>query len=240
MSTIREVLRLRHEAGLSIRQISVSSKLSVGSIQSLLLKAAQANLKWPLADDLNEEQLASRLNPAANSDAVQDVCIPDWGYIHQELKRKGVTRQLLWEEYMEASSGRCYSYSQFCALHRDWTKRQKRSMRQIHRAGEKCFVDYCGVTVTIINPDDGSTRAAQVFVAALGASNYTYAEATWSQALPDWLASQTRMLSFFGGVPRMIVPDTLKSGVSKACRDGSEVRSDGGAQAASSATRVRI
>ncbi|MBM7422623.1 transposase [Spongiibacter marinus] len=120
--------------------------------------------------------------------------------------------------HTEQFPNRCYSYSQFCDLYRQWSKRQKRSMRQIHKAGEKCFVDYCGQTVPIVNGGTGEIREAQIFVGVLGASNYTYAEATFSQSLPDWLGSHTRMLAFFGGCPAMIVPDNLRSGVSRACR----------------------
>jgi hypothetical protein len=120
--------------------------------------------------------------------------VPDWTTVHQDLKRKGVTKQLLWEEYSALYPNRCYSYSQYCDRFRHWQKQQKRSMRQIHKAGEKCFIDYCGPTVPIINPQTGEIRTAQVFVAVLGASNYTYAEATWSQVLQDWLMSHVRTL----------------------------------------------
>jgi transposase len=134
------------------------------------------------------------------------------------LKRKGVTKQLLWEEYTEQYPNRCYSYSQFCDRYRHWHGLQKRSMRQSHKAGEKCFVDYCGPTVPIVNAHTGEIRPAQVFVAVLGASNYTYAEGSLSQLLPDWLASHVRAFEYFGGSTAIVVPDNLKSGVSRACR----------------------
>ncbi|MDT8952831.1 IS21 family transposase, partial [Aeromonas caviae] len=143
---------------------------------------------------------------------------PDWPSVHQELKRKGVSKQLLWEEYTQRYPNSCYSYSQFCDRYKSWCQLQKRSMRQIHKAGEKLFIDYCGPTVPIVSPTTGEVRQAQVFVAVLGASNYTFAEATWSQSLPDWLQSHVRAFEFFGGTPALLIPDNLKSGVSKACR----------------------
>tara|TARA_R110002167_G_scaffold64548_1_gene182624 strand:- start:4964 stop:5911 length:948 start_codon:yes stop_codon:yes gene_type:complete len=218
MRKIREVLRLRLAAGLSIRQISASTKVSTGSIQKQLSKAEELGLSWPLPDKLDDSQLALLFYPAADTRPSSRFQLPDWATMHQELKRKGMTKQLLWEEYTQNYPNRCYSYSQFCDLYRAWCKRQKRSMRQQHKAGEKCFVDYCGPTVPIISPSTGEIRQVQVFVAVLGASNYTYAEATLSQSLPDWLHSHVRMFEYFGGTPEMVVPDNLKSGVTTACR----------------------
>ncbi|WP_339755131.1 IS21 family transposase [uncultured Marinobacter sp.] len=218
MRKIREVLRLRLAAGLSIRQISASTKVSTGSIQKQLSKAEELGLSWPLPDKLDDSQLALLFYPAADTRPSSRFQLPDWATMHQELKRKGMTKQLLWEEYTQNYPNRCYSYSQFCDLYRAWRKRQKRSMRQQHKAGEKCFVDYCGPTVPVISPSTGEIRQVQVFVAVLGASNYTYAEATLSQSLPDWLHSHVRMFEYFGGTPEMVVPDNLKSGVTTACR----------------------
>lgn len=218
MRNIREILRLRFDAGLSIRQISASTKCSVGAIQKLLAKAKQQQLSWPLPETLDDVRLAQVFYPGADTDAGSRYQLPDWASIHQQLKRKGLTKRLLWEEYTEQYPNRCYSYSQFCDRYRHWRGQQKRSMRQTHRAGEKVFVDYCGQTVPIVNRHSGESRTAQVFVGTLGASNYTYAEATWTQALPDWLGSQTRMLDYFGGCPELVVPDNLKSGVQRACR----------------------
>lgn len=218
MRKIREVLRLRLEAGLSIRQISSSTKTSVGAIQKLLARADALNLNWPLPEDLDDGRLAAMFYPGADPTTSTRYQVPDWATVHQELKRKGMTKQLLWEEYTAQYPNRCYSYSQYCDRYRHWLKQQKRSMRQTHKAGEKCFVDYCGPTVPIINPQTGEIHTAQVFVAVLGASNYTYAEATWSQGLRDWLSSHMRTFEYFGGIPEMVVPDNLRSGVSKACR----------------------
>jgi len=218
MRKIRDILRLRLHAGLSIRQIRHSTKLSVGAIQKLLVRAEELELSWPLPEELDDARLAQLFYPDKDTRVSRRFQVPDWPAIQQALKRKGVTKQLLWEEYTEQYPNRCYSYSQFCDRYQRWLQRQKRSMRQIHRAGEKCFVDYCGVTVPIIQPVTGEVRDAQVFVAVLGASNYTFAEATLSQTLPDWLGSHVRMLAFFGGCPAMIIPDNLRSGVSRACR----------------------
>ena len=218
MRKIREILRLRWSGELSIRQIRASTKASVGAIQQLLTRAEAAGLSWPLPDDLDDAGLARLLYPGADTRVSSRYEMPDWAAIHQELKGKGVTNQLLWEEYAEQYPNRCYSYSQFCDRYRQWQRKQKRSMRQLHKAGDKCFVDYCGHTVPIVDRHTGEFHEAQVFVGVLGASNYTFAEATWSQTLPDWLGSHARMLAYFGGCPALIVPDNLKSGISRACR----------------------
>ena len=218
MRKIREILRLRHAAGLSIRQIRASTKVSVGAIQKLLAKADAQGLSWPLPPALDDQQLARLFYPNADTRASRRFQVPDWSSIHQELKRKGMTKQLLWEEYTQHYPNRCYSYSQFCDRYRHWLGLQKRSMRQLHKAGEKCFVDYCGPTVPIVCGRTGEIRSASIFVGVLGASNYTYAEATLSQALPDWLGSHVRMFEYFGGTTAIVVPDNLKSGVTRACR----------------------
>jgi transposase len=218
MRKIRDILRLRLSAELSIRQIRNSTKVSVGAIQKLLARADELGLTWPLPDDLDDSRLAQLFYPGTDTTVSSRYQVPVWPEIHQELKRKGMTKQLLWEEYTQQYPNRCYSYSQFCDRYRRWQKLQKRSMRQTHRAGEKCFVDYCGPTVPIISTGTGEVRDSQVFVGVLGASNYTFAEATLTQALPDWLGSHVRMLEYFGGCPELIVPDNLRSGVSKACR----------------------
>ena len=216
MRKIRDVLRLRLSAGLSIREISRSTKISVGSIQKLLSKAKALGLTWPLPDELDDSQLAVLFYPRADTQVSRRYQVPDWKTVHQELKRRPMTKQLLWEEYTQRYPNRCYSYSQFCDRYRHWCAKQKRSMRQHHKAGEKCFVDYCGPTVPIICASTGQVKQAQVFVAVLGASNYTYAEATWSQSLPDWLGSHVRMLKYFGGSPA----DDCSGQPQKRCQQG--------------------
>ena len=141
---------------------------------------------------------------------------PDWPTIHRELRRKDVTLALLWEEYRAAHPDG-YGYSRFCELYRRWEGRLAPTMRQHHVAGERMFVDYAGATLPVIDAATGTVRQAQLFVAALGASNYTFAEATWTQSLPDWIGSHGRALAWFGGVPAQIVSDNLKAGVTKAC-----------------------
>jgi len=217
MRKIRDVLRLRHAGGLSIRQINASTKVSVGAVQKLLAKAEALALGWPLPAELTEVELARLFYPDADTRVSRRFQVPEWSVMHQELKRKGMTKQLLWEEYTERYPNRCYSYSQFCDRYRRWRGQQKRSMRQTHKAGEKCFVDYCGHTVPIVCADTGEIHPAQVFVAVLGASNYTYAEATRSQSLPDWLGSHVRAFEYFGGLTAIVVYN-LRSGVKRACR----------------------
>ncbi|MCY4421375.1 MAG: IS21 family transposase, partial [Gammaproteobacteria bacterium] len=147
----------------------------------------------------------------------QDRGIPNWLRIHQELKHKGVTLFLLWQEYRETHP-HGYQYSWFCGRYREWRGKLDVVMRQDHRAGEKLFVDYAGQKVPIIDHTSGEIKEAEIFVAVMGASNYTFAEATWSQRLPDWIGSHVRAFSYLGGVPELVVPDNLRAGVSKAHR----------------------
>lgn len=218
MRQLREILRLRLSAGLSMRQIKNSQRVSLGVVQKIISTADVLGLDWAAIEKLNDLQLASQFYPEADTRQSRAFQCPDWVEVHRELKRKGVTKHLLWEEYTQTYPNRSYSYPQYCFLYGAWLKKQKRSMRQTHRAGEKLFVDYAGQTVPIVCPDTGEVRFAQVFVAVLGASNYTFCEATWSQQLPDWLGSHARAFAFLGGVPQLIVPDNLKSGVTRACR----------------------
>ena len=218
MRKLREVLRLRLSAQLSMRQIRDSLRISLGVIQKIIRKADELKLDWPAVDKLDDQQLARAIYPDSDVRTSGSFELPDWSDIFKELRFKNVTKHLLWEEYTQQYPNRSYSYAQYCYLYADWLKLQKRSMRQMHLAGDKLFVDYAGQTVPIVQGDTGEVRFAQIFVAVLGASNFTFAEATWSQSLPDWLGSHTRAFHFIGGVPRLVVPDNLKSGVTKACR----------------------
>ncbi len=218
MRKLKELLRLKFEAGLSQRQISSALHLSLGVVNKYVTAAQAAGILWPLPEELSESQLKRKLFPAQSSRSEPVYAPPDFAAIHQELKRKGVTRRLLWEEYAEANPNNHYQYAQFCVHYHQWRARLKLSMRQTHRAGEKMFVDYAGQTVPIINPITGEIYQAQIFVAVLGASNYTYAEATRSQQLHDWIGSHVRAFEFFGGVPQLVIPDNLKSGVGRADR----------------------
>jgi transposase len=215
---LKDILRLHHEARLSHRKIARSLGLSVGVISKYLTRARLAGIGWPLPPNTDEAQLLAILRPKRNGAATALLSEPDFAEMSVELSRKGMTRQLLWEEYAERHPKNHYSYSRFTVLYRAWFKKQRISMRQIHRAGEKLFVDYAGLTLKIIDSATGEERAAQVFVCVLGASSYTYAEATWTQRLPDWIGSHIRAFEFYDGVPEVVVPDNLKSAVSKACR----------------------
>lgn len=218
MQKLKELLRLHHEASLSQRQIARSLNLSVGAVSKYLRRAEAAGVTWPLPPEWSEAALAARLQPKRKPAEGSPVAEPDFTAIQRELQRKGMTLQLLWEDYARDNPDAHYSYSRFTVLYRRWRGKRQLSMRQQHRAGEKLFIDYCGPTVPVINPDTGEVRQAQVFVAVLGASSYTYAEATWSQSLPDWIGSHVRCFAFLGGVPEALVPDNLKSAVSRACR----------------------
>ncbi len=215
MRKIRDVLRLKFEAGLSDRQIAVAIGSSRSTVQECLKRARLAQLGWPLAPQLDDAMLLARLyrRPGAATKAP----LPDFPHIFRELSRVGVTRQLLWEEY-KATHPDGLQYTAFCIRYRRWLGSQERVLRQAHVPGDKLFVDYAGPTVPITDRHTGELRPAQIFVAVLGASNYTYAEATWTQRVPEWLGSHVRALQYFGGSPRAIVPDNLKSGVLRAHR----------------------
>ncbi|MBO0860625.1 MAG: IS21 family transposase [Chloracidobacterium sp.] len=217
MRKFNDVLRLKYEAGLSQRQIASALHLSLGVVNKYLNAAQSAGITWPLPDSLTESQLRRKLFPP-ESPSEPIYAQPDFAAIHQELKRKGVTRQLLWEEYADDNRNNHYQYTQFCFYYQQWRSRLRLSMRQIHIAGEKMFVDYAGQTVPIINPANGEILEAQIFVAVLGASNYTFAEASYSQQLHDWIGSHVRAFEFFHGAPKLVIPDNLKSGVTHADR----------------------
>jgi transposase len=218
MKKIKEIIRLRFSAGLSYPQIAASLRISAGVAHKIVKRAEAMGLSWPLPDELDETALEKMLYADSENSSSPSPVMPDFAKIHQELKRKGMTLMLLWQEYTAAHAPAAYQYTRFCVLYREWRAKLKTSMRQTHRAGEKMFVDYSGQTVPIINPLNGESKPAQIFVAVLGASNYTYCEATRSQTLPDWIGAHTRAFAFFQGCPEIVVPDNLKSGVSKACR----------------------
>ena len=213
MRKITEILRLKFEAKLSHAQIARAVGLSKGAVGKSVSLAQANGLSWPLPAGMDEAALQALLYPPRAG--VRRHLEPDHARIHTELKRKGMTLQLLWSEYAADAGDRAYRYTQFCEHYRQWVQRQKCSLRQVHRAGEKLFIDYCGPTVAVIDAESGEARQAQVFVAVLGASSYTYAEATWSQSLPDWIGSHQRALAFFGGVPALLVPDNLRAAVKR-------------------------
>jgi transposase len=215
MRSISEILRLRWEAGLSLRQIATSCRRSPATVREYLLRAETAHLRWPLPEELEEEALERLLFPPS-APSRERRPEPDWEAIHQQLRRKGVTLGLLWQEY-KAQHPSGYQHSRFCQLYHAWAGRLDPVLRQQYAAGEKLFVDYAGMTVPIVDRSTGEVREAQVFVAVSGASNYTYVEATWSQGLCDWISAHRRCFEFMGGVHALIVPDNLKSGVRSPC-----------------------
>jgi transposase len=215
MRKIREVLRLS-ASGLSKRKIATSLGVSPTAAGECIRRARSAGLSWPLPEGLTDEALECRLYPTPTVAAKDRRPQPDWVAVHRELRRPGVTLQLLWEEY-RAVHPDGFGYSRYCELHAAWDARLSPTMRQVHVAGERMFVDYAGTTLEVIDPTTGEAMTAQLFVAALGASNLTYAEATWTQTLSDWIGSHTRAFAFIGGITAMVVSDNLRSGITKAC-----------------------
>ena len=216
MRKTSEVARLR-ASGLSIRQIARSCRIARSTVKDYLDRLDAACLRWPFPPDMNEEDLDARLFAGPEfrgRDRRRPV--PDWATIHKELRRKGVTKQLLWEEYLE-SHANGYAYSQFCEHYRRWAKDIDVCMRQSYLAGEKLFVDYAGMTMPVTDPATGEVHQVQIFVATLGASHYIYAEATQTQQLPDWIASHIRTFEYLGGAAALLSPDNLRSGVSQPC-----------------------
>lgn len=215
MRKIKEVLRLR-SSGLSTREIARSIGVARSTIADYLRRAAAAGVTWPVPDEMDEAALERRLFPAVRPPEASPK-LPDYSYIHQELKKKGVTLALLWAEYLvENPDG--YRYTQFCHHYRRFSAKLNVSMRQVHKAGEKMFVDFSGQTVPIVDRHTGEVKKAEIFVAVLGASNYTYVQAVWSQDLDNWIDCHTRAFELFGGAAALTVPDNLKSGVNKPCR----------------------
>jgi len=215
MRKIKEILRLKFENGLSARSIGLSCKVGRTTVQEYLGRASVAGLtSWADAKDLSEEELEARMFPGNVSVPGTTRVLPDWGEIHLERKKPGVTLQLLWEEY-RGKNPDGFGYSRFCELYQEHVRTLDVRMRQTHKAGDKVFVDYSGDRGEIVNPGTGEVLHAEIFVAVLGASNYTFAEATMTQNLRDWIGSHIRAFEFFQGVPALIVPDNLKSGVTR-------------------------
>lgn len=206
MSKIRQALQLLADSGLSARQVAAALGISKSTVSDIAMYARDAGVDWAMARTLSDDELQARLYPPARprSSTRRE---PDYAALHQELKRSGVTQQLPWEEYSEVAGAAAYRYSAFCEKYRTWAKSLKRSMRQTHPGGERLFVDYAGQTVPVVDAGSGEIRPAQVFVAVLGASNYTYACATWQQTAADWVGAIIATLTFIGGVPRLLVPD---------------------------------
>ena len=189
---LREILRLKWESRLTHRMIAQSCGISPGTVSDYIQRAQAVGLTWPLPDDLNEETLNRRLFPEPTMTTGRVIPTPDWAHLHQELRRPGVTLRLLWVEYREANP-EGYAYSQFCQHYQEWSQALQPTMRLAHKAGEKMFVDYAGQTIPVVDPQTGEVRQAQLFVAVLGGSSYTYVEAQWHQDLPNWTGGHTHL-----------------------------------------------
>ncbi len=217
MRKAREILRQKWNLGLSHRKVARSLGVGVGTVSEVMTRATVAGLgSWAGVQELDDDALETRLYGREPGGGARRA-LPDCSWMHTELRRPGVTLQLLHLEYMEKHADG-YRYSQFCEHYRRWVKQQRRSMRQVHRAGEKLFVDYSGKKPHLVDPKTGELIEVELFVAVLGASNYTYAEATRSQQGHDWIASHVRAFAFLGGVVGAVIPDQLKSGVTAPCR----------------------
>ena len=218
MRHVREVLRLKFVGGVPTREIARRIGVAASTVRATLKRFEAAGLSWPLPEEMTDAALEAMLFAnAGTKQGHRRLIEPDWAAIHHELKRKHVTLSILWDEYIEREP-QGYRYSRFCELYRSWEAKLSVTMRQTHVGGDKLFVDYAGDTVpVIIDRLTGEVRQAQIFVAVMGASNFTYVEATWTQGLADWIAAHTRALAAIGGVPRLIVPDNAKVAVIKAC-----------------------
>ena len=214
MRTIREVLRLKWEKHLPNKRIAESCNIARSTVRDYLSRATEAGLSWPLPAELDDSLLEQMIFTVQSAPVMGKREMPSPEYIRKELTRKGVTLRLLWLEYKQANPDG-YQYSQFCLLYHQWLDKTDVSLRQTHRAGEKLFLDYAGQTIPVTDPETGKTREAWLFVATLGASSYTFAWASFSQDMPSWIEAHVRAFRFFGGVSEILVPDNLKSGITK-------------------------
>jgi transposase len=224
MRKIKDVLRLTHDGHLNTQQVALSLNISRSTVKNYQERAEKAGLSWPLPEDLTEEALEQKLFPPLVSLRAPGKARPDFDYIYRELKthkKFNLTLDQLWREYKEQYPDG-YQYSQFCELYRGYRDKLDYSMRQDHKGGEKLFVDYAK-GLSLIDPQSGDPIPTQLFVAVWGASTYTFAEATLTQKLPDWIGSHTRAFDYFGCAPKIVVPDCLKSAVSRACRYEPEI-----------------
>ncbi|MEP7384763.1 MAG: IS21 family transposase, partial [Gemmatimonadota bacterium] len=215
MRQVFEAFRLAYDQGRSQREIARALGLSQSTVNEYLRRFRAAGLVWPLPPEVDEAGVDARLF-ATDAGPTGGRAVPDWSTTHAELKRKGVTLQLLWLEYKQQTPDG-YQYTQFCRRYRAWTDTVEPALRQVHVAGEKTFVDYAGLTMPVHDAASDTAREAQIFVGALGASHLLFAEPTWTQTLPDWIGSHVRMVDYFGGVTALIVPDNLRSAVTQPC-----------------------
>jgi transposase len=218
MRRVRELLRLRLDAGLPAQQAAVRMGVARSTLREMQSRFEKSGLPWPLPLDLTDVELEARLyGETGTKQGHRRRAEPDWAAVNRELKRKHVTLQILWDEYIDANPDG-YRYSRFCELYRGWETRLPVTMRQTHLGGDKLFVDYAGDTVpVIIDRRTGETRAAHLFVAVMGGSSLSFAHASWTEKLPDWIDAHVQAFAYFGGAARLIVPDNPKVAVIKAC-----------------------
>jgi transposase len=221
---LREILRQKLELKRSHRQIAASVGVSLGVVSTACSRSAQVGLAtWAEVQALTDDALDEKVYGVRSLKRSGRPALPDGAYLHAELHRPGVTLQLLHLEYLEREP-KGYRYTAFCTHYNRWLAKQKTTMRQVHVGGDKLFTDYSGKKPHVVDGATGEVIDVELFVAVLGASNYTYAEATPSQRVPDWTASHVRAFEYIGGVPRAVVPDQLKSGVTVACRYEPEIQ----------------
>ena len=217
MRKVREVLRQRYACGASERVIAQSLGVGRTAVGEYIRRAAVIGITWPVPDELDDAALERKLFAPAGYNPPRSKPLPDWSHVHAELRRRSVTLALLWQDYRGRHPDG-YGYSRFCDLYGEWRRGVTATMRQTHVAGEKLFVDFAGDTMPVFDALTGEVRDAKIFVAVLGASNYTYVEARFSEGLPDWIGAHINVLAFLGGVPKAIVCDNLKAGVTTASR----------------------
>lgn len=219
MRQVIEILRLKHEHRLSVREIARSCGVAPSTVGDYLVRAEAAQLGWPLPEGLAEADLEARLSTITHPrpPGTPPSALPDWAHLHAELRRPNVTLRLLWQEYIRSEPAGL-KYSRFCERYQEWRKALEPTLRQVHVPGEKVFVDWAGQTVPIQNAADGTTQPASVFVAALGASGKIYAEAFPDQKLASWITAHVHAYGFYGGVPLVTVPDNTRTAVNEACR----------------------
>lgn len=214
MRKLREIVRLKLVEGFAGRAIARSCSLSPGTVSDYLGRIAVVKLTWPLPPELDDDEALTALLFPGEGRPVANRPEPDWAEVHRQLRRKHVTKQLVWQEYREAHA-KGYAYSQFCARYSRWAARLSVTMRQDHVVGEKMFVDFSGDGIEVVDPETGEIRTAKLFVAVVGGSSLTYVEAVFSEDLPTWVGCHNRALEFFGGVAKIFVPDNLKSAVTR-------------------------
>ena len=224
MSKLKEILRLRHECNLSARQISRALNISHTVVNNYLSKATVCDKNYDELKDLSYNEIISNLFPSLEKKYKFNP--PNFAYIHKELRRKGVTLELLHEEYATSNPNGYYGYTWFCNEYKKYSKKVNISMRQVHVAGEKLFIDFSGMTMNVVDKDTGEINKVQIFVAVLGTSDYPFVKAIATQSKKDFINVHVDMFKYFGGVPNILVPDNLKSAVSKACNFDPDINPD--------------